>query len=295
MGSLSQAWSMAHFGLDFAVLRRDRPFVLGLAVTDRCNLRCRHCRVWKARGQHMSLAAIAAALRRFHARGARFLYLEGGEPLLWHDGEQRLPDLVGLARRLGFLRVHLYTNGTLPIDTPADFVWISADGLHETNLALRGSNLGQVLDHARACAARKAMIFTVNSVNGGDIRPFLQLVSGSLPGVPVMFNFHTPYYGRDELFLDEDRRGQAVDLLLDCKDAGLPVMNSRPGLERLRPGHGSGPRGLWYVVDGNGEYRCCRVLGDDAVCRHCGYAACEEILLARDFDPRAVAGMLGCF
>jgi hypothetical protein len=71
-------------------------------------------------------------------------------------------------------------------------------------------------------------------------------------------------------------------------------MNSLPALERLRPGRGSGPRGLWYVVDGGGEYRCCRALGDPAVCNHCGYAACEEILLLRDFNPRAMASMIGC-
>jgi MoaA/NifB/PqqE/SkfB family radical SAM enzyme len=295
MGSLSQAWSTARFGLDFAVLRRDRPFVLGLAVTDRCNLRCRHCRVWRARGRHMPLAKIEATLRRFHARGSRLLYLEGGEPLLWHDGDLRLGDVIDLARRVGYLRVHVYTNGTLSIDAPADFVWISADGLWETNKALRGSDLDQVLDQARRCRRRKAMIFTVNTVNREDIRPFLELVSGALPGIPVMFNLHTPYYGRDELFLDPDIRDDVVNDLLDCKAAGLPVMNSRPGLECLRPGHGSGPRGLWYVADSEGEYRCCRALGDPQVCGQCGYAACEEILLARDFDPRALAGMLGCF
>jgi MoaA/NifB/PqqE/SkfB family radical SAM enzyme len=294
MGSLSRAWQTARFGFDFAVLRKDRPFVLGLAVTDRCNLRCRHCRVWKAHAPHRPLAEIGATLRRFHARGARFLYLEGGEPFLWRDGDLRLADVIDLARRIGYLRVHIYTNGTLPIDAPADFVWVSADGLHDTNFALRGSDLGQVLDHARQCSPRKAMIFTVNTVNQEEIRPFLRLVRDALPRVPVMFNLHTPYYGRDELFLDERRRNLALDTLVECRRAGLPVMNSVPGLERLRPGRGSGPRALWYVVDGDGEYECCRALGDPAVCGHCGYAACEEILLVRDFDPRAIASMMSC-
>jgi MoaA/NifB/PqqE/SkfB family radical SAM enzyme len=294
MDGLSRAWSSARFAFDFAVVRRDRPFVLGLAVTDRCNLRCRHCRVWSAHAPHMPLAQIAATLRRFHDRGARLLYLEGGEPFLWRDGELRLADVVGLARRLGYLRVHIYSNGTLPLDAPADFVWVSADGLHETNFALRGSNLDQVLDHARDCATKKAMLFTVNSVNHQDILPFLELVREALPGVPVMFNLHTPYYGQDELLLDEQTRNLVLDTLADCKRVGLPVMNSLPALERLRPGRGSGPRGLWYVVDGSGEYRCCRALGDPAVCNHCGYAACEEILLLRNFNPRALASMIGC-
>lgn len=294
MGRLADAWSMAGFGLDFAVLRRDRPFVLGLAVTDRCNLRCRHCRLWRRRAPHMPLQRIEGILRRFHGRGSRLLYLEGGEPYLWRDGAHRLDAVIRLARELGYLRVHVYTNGTLPITAAADFTWISADGMHAANRSLRGSDLEQVLGHAAACATPKALIYTVNTENRTDILPFLEHVQGRLPGIRVMFQLHTPYYGVDGLFLDAETRDAAVDTLLDCRRAGLPVMNSVPGLERLRPGRGSGPRSLWWVVDGDGEYPCCRALGDPAVCQHCGYAACEEILLVRDFHPRAIASLWAC-
>lgn len=294
MGSLSRAWSTARLGLDFAVLRKDRPYIVGLAVTDRCNLRCRHCRVWRVRGAHMPLAQVESILRRFHARGARLLYLEGGEPYLWREGPQRLADVVVLARRLGYLRVHVYTNGTLPITAPADFTWISADGLHDTNYVLRGSSLDEVLANARLCPTRKALLFTVNAVNREEVRPFLELAAASLPGVRVLFHLHTPYYGVDELLLDAGSRNAVVDRLLECRRAGLPVMNSPPALERLRPGHGSGPCGLFYVVDARGEYRCCRALGDPAVCDHCGYAACEEIRLVRNLHPQALASMATC-
>lgn len=294
MGRLASACSMARFGIDFAVLRRDRPYVLGLAVTDRCNLRCRHCRVWRSHARHMPLSRIEGILRRFHARGSRLLYLEGGEPYLWRDGPHRLDALIRLAHQLGYLRVHLYSNGTLPLTAPADFTWISADGLHDTNRSLRGSDLEAVLEHASACPTPKALLYTVNTVNRAEIPSFLRYVQGRLPQVPVMFQLHTPYYGVDGLFLDGQAREAAVETLLDCKRAGLPVLNSVPGLRRLRPGRGSGPRSLWCVVDGEGEYPCCRALGDPGVCEHCGYAACEEILLVRNFNPRAIASMWTC-
>ena len=292
MAGLAGLVSTVKFGMDFALLRRERPFIVGLAVTDRCNLRCRHCRVWRSHGRHMPLADIEAVLRRFHARGARLLYLEGGEPCLWRDQDKRLADVVQLAHRLGYLRVHLYTNGTLPIDTAADFSWISADGLHATNRELRGSDLEQVLGNAAACTGHKAMLFTVNAVNHGELRPFLELVRDRLPGVPVFFNLHTPYYGRDELLLEDDARHAVVDTLQALRRKGLPLLNSRPGLERLRPGRGGIPSRLYWVVDQAGEYPCCRVLGDRSVCDHCGYAACEEIHLARSLHPAAVAGLL---
>jgi MoaA/NifB/PqqE/SkfB family radical SAM enzyme len=294
MGRVANLLSLAGFAVDFVLLRRDHPYVLGLAVTDRCNLRCRHCRVWDTHAPHLSYDQIDAVLRDFHGRGARLLYLEGGEPYLWRDGDRRLADVIALARQRGFLRVHVYTNGTLPIAGPADFTWVSADGLPATNQRLRGSSLETVFRHLCEYGGRKALLFTVNSINRHEVRPFLALAREVAPGVPVMFYLHTPYYGVDELHLDDLRRDAVVDELLACKRDGLPVMNSTQGLERLRPGAGSGPSGLWWVVDRHGEYRCCRALGDPEICRYCGYAACEEILLARNLAPGPVLSLLRC-
>lgn len=83
---------------DFFCLRRDRPLILGLALTDVCNLSCIHCRVRNVYRRHMSWDEVEKVLRDLQDSGARFLYLEGGEPLLWQDGERRLPDVIRLAR-----------------------------------------------------------------------------------------------------------------------------------------------------------------------------------------------------
>ncbi|HNR52741.1 MAG TPA: radical SAM protein, partial [Deltaproteobacteria bacterium] len=60
--------------------------------------------------------------------GCRIVIFEGGEPLLWKDGEYSFRDLVHLARR-SFLCVGATTNGTLPLDAPTDVLWVSIDGL----------------------------------------------------------------------------------------------------------------------------------------------------------------------
>ena len=288
MMDVTDLLSLAWVGTDFALLRRDRPYLLGLAITDRCNLRCRQCRVWSEHAPHLPFDRIDAILRDFRSRGARLLYLEGGEPYLGRDGERRLPDVVALARARGFLRIHVYTNGTLPLTAPVDFTWVSADGLHATNALLRGSSLDEVLDHLRACPGRKALVFTVNALNRQEMRPFLEFVAQTVPGVGVMFFLHTPYYGIDELHLDPGARAAVVAELLACRRDGLPVLNSNPGLRKLRPGAGSGPSRLFCVVDRQGEYPCCRASGDPAICAHCGYAACEEIALARRLVPGAI-------
>lgn len=276
---------LLRLGVDFAILRRERAYILGLAITDLCNLSCRHCRVANTRHLMMSYDEVRGHLETGRRRGARVVYFEGGEPYLWRDRWRRLPELVALARELGYPSVHVYTNGTRPLTAPADFTWVSIDGPNDVNLELRGIPTATPMANLAACRRRCGIIFTVNTVNRHTIEPFLKLVQSRLPGRSVMFYFHTPYYGIDELHLPPEDRSEAVRTLVSCKRAGLPVMNSIAGLEAMRTGNYLHPTGLWRVVDCSGDYRCCRAVDQPEVCRHCGYSSCAEIVLARDFRP----------
>lgn len=279
-------------GVNFAILRRERPFILGLAITDICNLSCRHCRVANNRHEMMSYDEVRAHLASSWRLGARMVYFEGGEPYLWRDRQRRLPELVALARGLGYLSVHVYTNGTRPITAPADFTWVSIDGPDDVNLALRGVTAEAVIANTTACRSRCGIVFTVNTVNRGAIKPFLQLVQSRLPGRRVMFFFHTPYYGIDELFLSPEQRSEAIHTIAACKQAGLPVMNSKAGLDAMQTGDYPHPTKLFRVVDRGGDYRCCRAIDQPEVCRHCGYSSCAEIMLARNFRPGPLRSIL---
>jgi len=115
------------------------------------------------------------------------------------------------------------------------------------------------------------------------VEAFLQWVRGSrLPVIGVMFYFHTPYYGRDELFLTASERAPIIDRLLACLRAGLPVLNSRAGLRALQSGDWPRRTPAARVADVDGEYVCCRA--PDGVCEDCGYA-----LARRSRNPSACA------
>lgn len=293
--NLSSVFESAKFGLDFFVLRRDRPYILGLALTDICNLHCKHCRVANISRKSMTIGEVEKHLRKYRERGARFLYLEGGEPYLWSDGNHRLADIVQLARRVGYLRVHVYTNGTHPLDANPDFTWVSVDGLGETFRAIRGIPIERVLRNVRGFEQRFAFIFVVNTINRGEIPEFLRFVKVEFPGREVMFFFHTPYYGVDELLLSAAQKREAIETLLQCKKARLPVLNSRAGLRVLQTGRYPHPTRLWWVVDETGEYQCCRAFGEPKVCENCGYSSCAEIVLSRSLRPGPVWAMLKSF
>lgn len=101
--------------------------------------------------------------------------------------------------------------------------------------------------------------------------------------------FHTPYYGRDELFLTTEERAPIIDRLLGCIRAGLPVINSRAGLLALKSGDWPRRFPVASVIDVDGESVCCRA--SDEVCADCGYAACTELTEFQRLRPSALLGM----
>ncbi|MDI6769292.1 MAG: radical SAM protein [Anaerolineales bacterium] len=236
-------WNRLCFYLSFVwrfiILRRQEPLIYGLAVTDRCNLECRGCHVSNTGRPDMTWARLVSTLQNAWRRGFRELYFSGGEPMLWHDGKRSLESAVIEARRIGFFHVHVYTNGMFGLDTSADLVWVSMDGLPGTFERRRGNHFAQVERAVREGRHPKvAVIYVIDSHTAAGIEPFLRWVQETkFPVMGVMFYFHTPYYGRDELFLTAEQRAPLIDQLLDCIRAGLPVINSRAGLLALKSGH----------------------------------------------------------
>jgi hypothetical protein len=193
---------------------------------------------------------------------------------------------------MGFFHTHVYTNGTLGIPTGADMTWVSMDGLPGIFEQRRGDHFAQVERAVRESQPRKvAVIYTIDRNTESGIEPFLRWVRATkFPVSGVMFYFHTPYYGRDELFLGAAMRAAIIDRLLACIREDLPVINSRAGLLALKSGNWPRRFPVAAVVDVDGESVCCRA--SDETCPDCGYAACTELTEFQRLRPSAVLGML---
>jgi len=272
----------ANIGIRWFVLRQDGPYVLGLVTNDTCNLACIDCRVANVHGSNMSFEEIRAVLLDYYAKGVRFVYLAGGEPYLWRDGERRLRDVVTLAHAIGYCKVHIYTNGTVRMDASPDLTWVSIDGIGDTFKKIRGIPLERVLRKLRQFRGRFYVVFVINTINYREIRAFLEYIAREFPSTRVMFYFHTPYYGIDALYLSQQQRQAAVDTLLACKQSGLPVLNSKTALKWYLSAKPGLPVPYWWVVDQFGEYPCCRASRTPEVCKDCGYTPCGEFLQARN-------------
>lgn len=276
----------------FVVLRRPTPLIYGIALTDRCNLACRGCHVSNTGRSDMTWAQVVTVMQNAWARGFRELYFSGGEPMLWRDADYTLEDAIATAKRIGFFHVHVYTNGLFGLETSADLVWVSMDGLPGIFEQRRGNHFECVEQVIRAGShAKVAIIYVIDRNTAKGIEPFLQwIVETRLPVIGVMFYFHTPYYGRDELFLTSEERAPVIDRLLDFIQAGMPVINSRAGLLALKSGDWPRRFPIASVVDVDGESVCCRA--SDNVCADCGYAACTELTEFQRLRPSAILGMM---
>lgn len=277
----------------FVVFQQPLPLIYGIALTDRCNLACRGCHVANTGRRDMTWNEVVGAMQNAWTRGFRELYISGGEPMMWHDAKRTLADVIDEAKRIGFFHVHVYTNGLHGVEKTADFVWVSIDGLPGTFELRRGDHFHEVENAVRTARHPKvAVIYVIDRYTETGIEPFLHWVRETkFPVIGVMFYFHTPYYGRDELFLDSDERAPIIDRLLLCIQNGLPIINSKAGLLALKSGNWPRRFPLSSVIDVDGESLCCRA--SDETCADCGYAACTELTEVQRLRPSALLGMMG--
>ena len=287
------------YGLNYLVghhlLRKNAPLIRGLVLTNRCNLRCQHCHVATRGPKDLDFGEVTDAVDAFYGEGGRCLYLEGGEPFLWHDGHHRLDDVVDYAHGIGYLTVVVYTNGMLPLRTSADTVFVSVDGLRATHDALRGESFDRIMGNIQNSPHASLFInYTVNTRNKDEIRAFCDYVRGVNPIRGVFFYFHTPYYGYDALYLEPGERHNILNELLSLRRR-YRILNSRAGLQSALRNDWTRPMGVCSVYEKGTVYECCRWSGDPELCRQCGYLSYAEIDQVLRLKPSAITNALKYF
>lgn len=122
--------------------REDGQFVVSYEITNTCNMNCQHCmnRSGKESFPGLSSDTIKKLFSELYSEGIRFLYISGGEPLVYQD----IDEILEYAHDLGF-QMMLATNGfevEKHIDTIERCVGdvsISLDGIGELHDAFRGT------------------------------------------------------------------------------------------------------------------------------------------------------------
>lgn len=118
---------------------------IGIEITNRCNLTCRHCFNHSGEGalQELSLPVLINIFEQMRDMGQTRVRISGGEPTLHTD----FAKVVLEAERRG-LEISINSHGLYPppireqlVDLPIAFFIISLDGLHATNDMIRGKGV----------------------------------------------------------------------------------------------------------------------------------------------------------
>jgi MoaA/NifB/PqqE/SkfB family radical SAM enzyme len=279
----------------YRIMGKLSPLICGLVLHNKCNLRCRHCTVIKRPDASMTYDEAVNVIDSFYAEGGRCLYLEGGEPFIWQDNSHDMEDIVGYAKNRGYYSVIIYTNGTRPLQSYADTIFVSVDGLQKTHDSIRGKSFEKIMKNIKSSSHPSLYInYTINTENKDELSDFCEYVK-KIPQIKgTFFYFHTPYYGYDALYPDKEIKNEVLNGLLKLK-ARYQILNSRAGLKSAMRNDWKKNLDICRVYEDGKYYRCCRENNDGALCKDCGYLSYAEIDQTLKLNPGAILNALKYF
>lgn len=292
-----RAFDLLNFFWRRKVLRQVIPLLANFKLTYRCNISCQGCPFHlraHAGEAPMTWEGALHALDILKKKGTRIVVFEGGEPLLWRDGGHTLSELVLRAQQL-FTTVAVTTNGTLPLDIPADILWVSLDGLPATHDRLRSGSFDQAWQNLKTAHHPRLFIhFTINSENWQDLEELLALLA-QLPVVQgVTVQLFYPYgQGEAPLSLPLAERRAALENVLRLKNK-YPILNSRRSLRAMITNDWRCQDDILMNVDPDGQVTggCYARNRGPVSCPDCGFTPVAEASGALELYPGSL--LAGC-
>ena len=284
----------ASFGVKTILLRKKEPILGTVIVTDKCNLKCKHCSVNNITAIVHPYDKVRAEMQTLYDMGVRILFFCGGETFLWRDGEKTLRDLVIEAKEMGFLIVNVVTNGTFPIDLPeADLILLSLDGDREHHNMIRGNTYDTILANIRSATADNICFYmAINQINKNCVDHVCRLARDTANVRAVSFNFHTPYPDTKELALTDEEKASCCATITDMMKEGCPVFNLRSVFPYLIENRFPTPCHQCLVIEDGKISTCGRCIEVPGLCEQCGYFFVAEYTLLFRGNLKVIFDML---
>lgn len=202
---------------------QNRPLVVW-NMTNRCNLRCKHCYIEaedRSYREELSTEEARRFIEDLAEMKAPVLLFSGGEPLLRPD----IFELGKMAADLG-LRPVISSNGTLINDEVArrikdagfQYVGISIDGAPATHDEFRNQDgaFARAIEGIKAClrnGVKTGVRFTVNKYNQADLPDIFDIIEEE--GIPRFCMYHLVYAGRGKEMADMDTGSEEKRSILE--------------------------------------------------------------------------------
>lgn len=287
----------AGFGIKTILFKKKTPILGTIILTDKCNLKCKHCSVNNLTSVIYPYVQIKNEMKQLYEMGVRILFFCGGETFLWKDNEKTVRDLVIEAKQMGFLIVNVVTNGTYEIDLPeADLILLSLDGDKERHNTIRGDTYDTIMGNIKNSTSDNICFYmAVNQINKNCIEHVCNLAKDTKNVRAVSFNFHTPYPDTRELELTKEDKKNCCDVINNMINAKMPVFNLKNAFPYIIEGNFPTPCYQCVVME-NGKLSVCgRCVEIEGLCEKCGYFFVAEYTLLFGGNIKIIFEMLSTY
>lgn len=214
----------AHLPSHLLQFSEDKKPIVVWNITQRCNLKCKHCYAAGVAdvSQELTHEEALRAIDGFATFGCPVLLFSGGEPFIRED----ILELATYARQKG-LRVVFSTNGTCITEEIAkkiaaigvSYVGISIDGVRETHDAFRGvpgayERSLAAIRYCREAGGKVGLRVTLTRANVKEIPSIFQLMREE--NIPRICLYHLVYTGRGADLKSEDLSHEESRAAVDC-------------------------------------------------------------------------------
>jgi MoaA/NifB/PqqE/SkfB family radical SAM enzyme len=222
------------------LLKRNRPLVVGWAITDQCNRKCAYCALWQKPNRDLATGAVFGIVDELAAAGTLRISFTGGEPLLRKD----MGDIIRYVHEKG-METRMNSNGSLVKERIGDLkgldmLTLSLEGPEEIHDAIRGPGsfreVQEALRAARGQGLRTGLTTVLTAANLEAVEFILKTAREA--GCRVMFQPATPLrlggVTPNDLAPPVGPYREVMAGLIARKSAGdRAIANSLPGLRHL--------------------------------------------------------------
>ena len=281
----------AAFGVKTILFRGKKPILGTVIITDKCNLKCKHCSVNNITAIMHPYEKVKGEMEQLYQMGVRILFFCGGETFLWRDGDKTLRDLVIEAKRMGFLIVN---TGTFPLDLPeADLILLSVDGNREKHNLIRGDTYDKIMENVKNATSDNICFYmAINQLNKETVRDVCIAARDTKNVRAVSFNFHTPYPDTRELALTKEDKAACCEVIKQMMKEGAPVFNLKSAFPYLIENKFPTPCHQCVVIEDGKVSVCGRCIDVPGLCEECGYFFVAEYTLLFRGNLKVVFEML---
>ncbi len=262
------------------------PIGASIKITQRCNLRCTHCKWNNDNDTDMPLSEWKRIVDNLYQKGVSVIAVEGGEPMLHPD----VSHVVHYIKKKGLYCI-LITNGTINIShIQPDVFWISIDGMKKCHDSIRGKGTFKKATKTITFNHDKKIISltSLSKRNIDDMEPLCSYLSPLVSG--LMFNFTYPYSGIREETIESNDRRKIAKRLIELKQKYPKILNSRSCLESVGRNKAVYPW-LLTTVSGNGNtIQGCMIKHiEQEDCSLCDMGCCSELSMAYELKTDTIS------